>query len=72
MQAGHRRHLVGETLINVRCCDITYNTLCWQVNDHTDISLNKLIQFRLNNTPNLRPSTPQIIPYYTHKMAIVS
>ena len=48
------------------------NTLCWQVNDHIDISLNKLIQFYLNNTLNLRPLTPQIIPCYTHKMAIVS
>jgi len=40
-----------------------------------DISLNELIQFYLNNTLNLRPLTPQIIPCHqgpTHKMATVS
>ena len=37
-----------------------------------DISLNQLIQFYLNNTQNFRPLTPQIIPRYTHKMAVVS
>jgi len=37
-----------------------------------DIFLNQLIQFYLNNSPNLRTSTPHIIPCYTHKMWIVS
>ena len=37
-----------------------------------DISLNKLIQFYLNNTLNLRPLTTQITSCYTHKMAIVN
>ena len=44
------------------------NTLSWSVNDHVDISLNKL----MNNTLNLCPLTPHIMPSYTHKMAIVS
>jgi len=37
-----------------------------------DILLNHLLQFYLNNTLNLRPLTPHIMPSYTHKMAIVS
>ena len=37
-----------------------------------DVSLNQLIQFYLTNTLNLRPLTPQVIPCYTHKKAIVS
>jgi len=35
------------------------------------IFLNQLIIFYLNNTLNLRPLTPHVIPCYTHKMAIV-
>ena len=41
-------------------------------NDHTDISLSKLVLFYLNNALNVCPLTPQIIPCYTHKMAIAS
>ena len=37
-----------------------------------DIFLNQLIQFYSNNTLNLHPFTPRIMPCYTHKMAIVS
>ena len=37
-----------------------------------DIFLNRLIQFYLNNTINLRRLTQHIISCYTHKMAIVS
>ena len=37
-----------------------------------DISLNKLIQFYLNNTLNFLPLTTQNISCYTHKMANVS
>jgi len=47
-------------------------TLGWQVNDQTDIIINRRIEFYLNNTPNLRPLTPPIAPRYTHKMAVVS
>jgi len=36
-----------------------------------DIFLNQLILFYLNNTQNLRPLRPHIIPCYTHKMVIV-
>ena len=37
-----------------------------------DIFVNQLIQFCLNNTLNLCPFTPHIMPRYTHKMEIVS
>ena len=40
--------------------------------DHMEIFWNQLIQFRLNNTLNLRPLSPHIIPCYTHKMATAS
>jgi len=36
-----------------------------------DIFINQRIKFYLNNTINLRPLTPHIMPYYTDKMAIV-
>jgi len=42
------------------------------VSDHVDIFLNKLIQFRLNNTINVRHLTQRITSCYTHKMTIVS
>jgi len=72
MPAGFRRHLVGKTLVNVFHCDVAENTLCWQASDHTDIFINQRIECYLNNTINLRPLTPHIMPCYTHKMAIVS
>ena len=68
MPTGFRRHLVGKTPRNV--CYL--NTRCWQVNDHTDIFTNQRIEFYLNNTVNLCPLTPRIIPCYTHKMATIS
>ena len=46
--------------------------LCWQANDHPDIFINQRIECYLNNTINLRPLTPHIMPCPTHKMAIVS
>ena len=36
-----------------------------------DTSLNKLVEFYLNNTTNVRPLSPLIMTLYTHKMAIV-
>jgi len=39
---------------------ISLNTLRWLVNDHTDIFMNQRIEFRVNNTTNLRPFTPHI------------
>jgi len=50
----------------------TVISLCWQVNDHTDIFINQRIELCLNITINLRPLTPRIMPYYTHKMATAS
>ena len=47
-------------------------TVCRKANDHTDIFINQRIECYLNNTINLRPLTPHIMPWYTHKMAIVS
>jgi len=72
MPAGFRRHLVGKT--SQKCLLLVYdlNTLRWQVDDHTDIVINQRIELYLNNTVNLRPLTPHVIPCYTHKMAIVS
>jgi len=67
MPTGFRRHLVGKTPRNV--CYL--NTLCWQVNDHTDTFTNQRIEFYLNNTVNFCPLTPRIIPCYTHKMATI-
>jgi len=43
--------------------------LCWQFNDHMDILINQRLEFYLNNTINLCPLCPQIMPSYTHKMA---
>jgi len=40
--------------------------------DHSDIFITQRIEFYLNNTINFRPLTPQIMPYYTHKVAILS
>ena len=68
MPAGFRRHFVGKTLMNVSYCDTAEIRF---VNDHRDIVLDHLIQFYLNNAINIRPLTPHIISYYTHKMAIV-
>jgi len=47
-------------------------TVCRKANDHTDIFINQRIECYLNNTINLRPLSPHIMPWYTHKMAIVS
>jgi len=40
--------------------------------DRSDIFITQRIEFYLNNTINFRPLTPQIMPYYTHKVAILS
>ena len=69
MPAGLRRHLVGETLINVFHCDLAEIR---SVGEQTDIFKKQRAEFYLNNTINPRPLTPQITPSYTHKMAIVS
>jgi len=42
------RHFVGQALLNVRYCDITFIA-----SDNTDIFLNQLIQFYSNNAANL-------------------
>ena len=67
MLAGFRGHLAGKILTNV----FTVVSLKY-AGDHTDIFINQRIKRHLNNTINLRPLTPHIIPCYTHKMAIIS
>ena len=37
-----------------------------------DILINQRIEFYLNNTINIRPLTPHIMPFYAHKMASYS
>jgi len=73
MPAGFRRHLVGKTLINVFIVISLENTLRFvdKVVNHTDVFVNQRIECYLNNTINLRPLTPHIMPCYTHKMTIV-
>jgi len=70
MPAGFRRHCVGKTLINVPYCDTASTRLVDQLMIIGRLSYH-LIQFYLNNVINLRPLTPHIMSYYTHKMAIV-
>jgi len=36
-----------------------------QANDHTDVFINQRIECCLNNTINLRPLTPHIMPCYS-------
>jgi len=69
MLAGFRRHLVGKTLINVFHWDIAEIRF---VGKRTDIFINQRIECYLNNTINVRPLTPHVMPCYTHKVAIVS
>jgi len=54
MPACFRRHLVGKTVINVFHCDIAEIRF-----------VGELVNF--NRTINLRPLTPHIMPFYTHK-----
>ena len=66
MPAGFCRHLVGKALKTI-CMWFHFNTLCWQVSDHTDTFLNILIEFYLNKMINHRPLTPHIIPHIPTK-----
>jgi len=52
-----------------KCFSLWYcwNTLCWRASDHTDIFINQRTECNLNNTINLRPLAPHIMPCYTHK-----
>ena len=59
MPADFRRHFVGKTLRNVSCCDYRLNTLCWSVSDSSEIVLDYMIQYYLNNAINLHPLTPK-------------
>jgi len=59
MPADFRRHFVGKTLRNVSCCDYPLNTLCWSVSDSSEIVLDYMIQYYLNNAINLHPLTPK-------------
>ena len=72
MPAGCRRHVVGSTLRNVFHCDLAEVLSVGAFSDHTDIFVNQRIELYLNNTISPRPLTPQTMPRYTHKMAIVS
>jgi len=71
MPSGFRRHLVGKTLTNIFHCDIAEIHFAGKL-VITDIFINQRIECYSNNTINLRPVTPRIMPCYTHKMAIVS
>ena len=71
--ADFRRHLLGKTPINVFHCNIA--KICFVgklVIMQTFSYINQQIEYYLNNTINLSPLTPHIMPCYTHKMAIVS
>jgi len=71
MPAGFRRHLVGKTLINVFPSDIAEIRFVGKLMSIQTFFINQRIECYLNNTINLRPLTPHIMPCYTHKMAIV-
>jgi len=68
LPAGFRRHLVGKTLGNVFHCDTAeigfVGLLVIMV---TDIFINQRIECYVNNTINLRPLTPHIMPCYPTK-----
>ena len=72
MPYDFRRHLVGRTYINVFRCNIAGIRLVGKLVIIQTFHQNQLIECYLNNTINLRPLTPHIMPCYTHKMAIVS
>ena len=72
MPAGFRRHLVGKTVSNAgygNSAEIRF--IGKLMNMDMDIFVNKLIQFYVNNSVNLRLLTQHTVASYTHKMAIV-
>jgi len=72
MPAGYRRHLMGKTVNNVCHCDLAEIRLVGKLMITRTFLLTNGLNFISNNTTNLRPFTPHIMPCYTHKMANVS
>ena len=72
MPAGLCRHLVGITFrMFFTVISLKYAILA-SYGDHTDIFINQWTKCCLNSTINLRRLTPHVMPWHTHKMAIVS
>jgi len=72
MPASYRRHLMGKTVNNVCHCDLAEIRFVGKLMITRTFLLTNGLNFISNNTTNLRPFTPHIMPCYTHKMANVS
>ena len=69
--------LAFAAMLWVKILDMFFNVISlkyafWQASDHTDIFINQRIECYSNNMKNLCRLTPHIMPWHTHKMAIVS
>ena len=67
MPAGFRQLLIGKTLRNVTLLSLKYAlSVGWWSREHF---LKLLVKFYLNNTVNIHPLTPHIMPSYIHRTA---